>query len=316
MNRTSRLLACDRSHFAPQKVALAALLLLILAGVGPGKALATDAASVADLKYLPDDCDAVITADVNGMISSNAGQKIKAGATEFIDTVKGKMAKDSKILPEDIGRVTFGVSMKGKKGTGVLHMNRAIGEKDFTDLDKATKKAVGKYQLYVQNGDAFCLVDDRTLAVGNEDTLTQALERNGPAKLSDDLKGAMASVDFTKSFAAAMSMKNLVGAGGGQVPPGADGVRTVSLQAEVADDIKLKAVAACKDAATAEQMKQMADGVLASFKANAAQMPPPVSKLLNALETSKTEATLGAALTVDAETLVALVQLAAKGAHP
>ena len=291
-----------------QKLSLAVASILFLAGTGR----AFGAEANADLKYLPDGCDVVVTADVSGMISSSAGQKIKEGAADIIAMAKSKMPKDSKIQPEDVGRVTFGLEVQGKKGAGVMHMTRAVSEKDFPDAEKATKKTVGQHQIYVQNGGGFCLIDDRTIAMGDEESLGKVLERDAPAKLGDDLKAAMGDVDFTKSFAVAMAMKNLLGAAG-PAAAGADGIRTLGMQADVGSNIKLKAVATCKDGPTADQMKQVADGMLAGMKANSAQLPPDAAKLLSALEVSKSGSSIVAGLTVEAETIVNLAKLAAKG---
>ena len=176
--------------------------------------------------------------------------------------------------------------------------------------------------MNVKGNSAYCRIDDRTVAAGEVAALQKVLERNGPAKLSDELTAAMSEVDFSKSVAAAMSTKNFANLAGGaragpinlaSMPGGADATRGAALQADIGNDIQLKVVALYKDAATADQMKKMAEGGVAAMKTQAAQMPPVAAKILNTVEFSASGAILRATATIDSDAVGMLVDLLGKG---
>ena len=296
---------------------LIAVAVLLVAAVAIGAWIMQNSRGGAgdDLRYLPDDPDFVVSADVSGIVSSAAGQKIKARTAGLLSTLNGKMPVNSKFKPEDVGRVTFGGRASDHSGSGIIHMNRACTATDFFGTDNAVKETIGQYRIRVNGNMAYCLLDDRTIAIGTEPLLRQALERNGSAKLSDDLQAAMNEVDFAKSLAVASSAKQLAAAGA--IPGGMSGIRGIALEADIGDDIRFEGVAVCKDAATADQMKKMADGALAGLKLGAAQMPPEAAKLLAALEVSNPGSTVRATLTIEVETLLSLIdKLRPVGALP
>src|SRR5260221_5019622 len=148
------------------------------------------------------------------MISSNAGQTITGRANEMLTAFNKGMPKDSKFKPEDVGRITFGVKVQNKKGAGIIHFNRPVNEQDIPPMARGAKKTVGQYQIVVDGDAAFCQIDPQTIATGNEDSLRKVLERNGPARISDELTAAMSEVDFSKSLAMAGSLKNLANMAG------------------------------------------------------------------------------------------------------
>ncbi|HEV3418374.1 MAG TPA: DUF1559 domain-containing protein, partial [Pirellulales bacterium] len=219
----------------------------------------------------------------------------------------------SKFKPEDVGRMTIGARVQAGQGAGVVHFNRAVTVQDFADASQWVKKSVGRYEMSVSNRVAICRIDDRTVAVGEEAALREVLERDGPAKLSDELTAAMNEVDFSKSLALAGSLKNLAKAAGpagvsmSAMPLGPDAIRGGALQADVGDDIRLKAVAICKDAATADQLKKMGDGMLAAAKMNLAKMPPEAGKILNSVDFSNSGPTIRASAMIEVDTVLSLV---------
>jgi hypothetical protein len=299
-------------------IAVAVFLLLAGGAIGGFLMLTGKSGAGSDLKYLPDDPDFVMSADVSGMLASGAGQKIKARADEMLGALNRGLPKDSKFKPEDVGRIVVGGRAQPPQGAGVVHMNRAVTDQDFPDADKAVKKTVGGYQMNVNNKMAYCRIDDRTLVVGEEESVRKILERNGPARISEELTAAMSEVDFSKSLAMAASLKNLANmAGPGGMSPmpmqGMKDIRGGALQADVGNDIRLKAAVVCKDAAAADQMKKMADGMVAMFKtmgASGGQMPAEAvkaMKILDTLEVSNSGATVRASLTIDVDTILSLI---------
>jgi len=298
---------------------IAVTVLLMLAGVAIGGFLMLTGKSGAgsDLNYLPDDPDFVMSADVSGILASGAGQKIKARADEMLGALNRDLPKDSKFKPEDVGRITFGGRAQPPQGAGVVHLNRVVTDQDFPDADKAVKTTVGGFQMNVSNKTAYCRIDDRTVVAGEEDAVRKILDRNGPARISDELTAAMSEVDFSKSLAIAASLKNLANmAGPGGMNPmsmqGMKGIRCGALQADVGNDIRLQAAVVCKDATTADQMKKMADAGLAMAKMSAGnpQMPPQAAKamkILDTLDVANSGAVVRASLTIDVDTILSLI---------
>lgn len=298
-------------------IAVAALLLLMGGAFGAWMMLSGKAGAGSDLKYLPDDPDFIVTADVNGMISSGAGQKVKAKLQDFVTALNKTVPKDSNFKPEDIGRFTIGVRPMQQQFCGVVHLNRSASDQEFRDAQqKGTGTNVGSYQAVLNNNVLVCRIDDRTFVAGDEPTLRKVIQRNAPANISDELTAAMAEVDFSQSFAIAASLKNLANLGGrGRMPmgpmgmPGMDRIQGGALQADVGNDIRLKGVLLCKDAATADQFKAMADAgmSMAKMQAGNPQMPPQVAKtmkILDTLEITSSGGMLRASLTLDVNTLL------------
>ena len=295
-------------------IAIIVLLFLVGGGVGAWLMLGSKGGLGSDLRYVPDDSDAVLSADVNGFISSGVGQKVKAKTAGMLAEFNRSLPQDAKFKPEDVGRVTVGVSFQSGQMAGVIHMSAAVTDQDFSDGVKGVKKTVGSFHLTIVDGAAFCRIDDYTIAFGHERTLGQVLERNGPAKLSGEVTAAMNEVDFSKSLVGAASLKNL-----GKLPPGTintamipgglDAVRCAALQVDVGTDVRLMLAVICKDANTAEQNRKMADGGIAALKTNAAAIPPAIGKILGTTEISSSGSTVRATATIDSEAIDSLLEL-------
>jgi hypothetical protein len=298
-------------------ITVAALLLLMGGAFGAWLMLSGKGSAGSDLKYLPDDSDFIISADVNGIIASDAGQKVKAKLGDFLAAINKMNSKDSNIKPEDTGRITVGIRAMEKHAAGVVHINRPISDQEFREMQlKGTGTNVGSYQAVILNNALICKIDDHTFVAGDEPIVRKMIARNAPATISDDLTAAMAEVDFSKSFVMAGSLKNLANLGGpGRMPmgpmgmPGMNGIRGGALQADVGSDIRLKAILLCKDSATADRFKAMADaGIsMAKMQAGNPQMPPQAAramKILDTLDISSSAGMLRASLTLDVDTIL------------
>lgn len=306
-------------------IALAIVLFLVGGAIGAFIMLSGKGGAGSDLRYLPDDPDFIATVNVSGLINSGAGQKIKSHSEDMLAAFSKGLPKDSKFKPEDVGRMTFAAKVQDKNGAGVIHFNRPITEQDVPPLASGTKKTVGQYQVAVDHDVAFCLLDPQTLLTGDENTVRKVLERNGSAKMSDELTAAMAEVDFSKPIAVAGSLKNLAsltGAPGRAAPAGVagglggamsgitEGIRGGALQCDVNDDIRMHGVVICKDANTATQIKAMVDGFLPLIKMQAAGAPGPAAKgmkILDTLQVSTSGSSVRADLTIDTDLLISLI---------
>jgi hypothetical protein len=317
-----------RSAGAKRRVSIpliaAAVLVAVIGGaIGAWVFLGGKSGAGSDLRYLPDDPDFVVSANVSGMINSGAGQKIKSHAEGMLAAFSKGLPKDSKFKPEDVGRMTFGVKVHEKNGAGVIHFNRPVTEQEIPPLANGSKKTIGEYQVAVDHDVACCLIDPQTMLTGDENSLRKVLERNGPAKISDDLTAAMAEVDFSKSITLAGLLKSLAPAGGasGQaMPPSAgglgmmsgvtDGIRGAGIQCDMGDDIRVHGVAVCRDSNRANQVKTMADGFLPLIKMMAAQSPGPAAKgmkILDTLQVSISGSTVRADMTIDVDLVLSMI---------
>ena len=291
------------------------VVLLFLVGGGIGAFMMLSKGSIGtDLQFVPDESDIVFSTDVGAIVSSGAGQKVKSRYAEAFNALTQQIQQGGNAKLEDIGRITFGVSAQRQKGAGIIHFNKPIDDQEFSRLPGATKRTVGGHEVILTNGMAFCRLDSRAIVVGDEASLQKVLERNGPAKLSDDLDSSIGEINFSNSFAAALSIKQLAKGGGpvganlGAMPFGPDAIRGMAFQASIDDDIRLKAALLCKDAATADQMKKMADAGLAMSKANAAKMPHNAAKIFDTLDVSNSGAAVRASVTLDVDTILAAAE--------
>ena len=158
-----------------------------------------------DSRFLPDDPDIVATFDGNAILTSAAGKKLRAAMSDMFAQLQAQIPQESKIKPEDIGRITVGIGIRSGENTGVAHFLRPVSEQDFPHREPLNKKTVGAYQLLVGETMSVCFLDGQTVAFGSEEALRKILERNGPAKLSGDLAAAANETDFSKPLAVAMS---------------------------------------------------------------------------------------------------------------
>jgi uncharacterized protein DUF1559 len=295
-------------------IAIVVLLFLVAGGIGAFMMLSKGSIG-SDLQYVPDDSDIVVSVDVGAVITSGTGQKIKSRFADAFNALTKQMQQDGgDAKPEDIGRITFGVSPQREKFAGIAHFNKVIDDQEFARLPNAAKRNVGGHEMFVVNGMGVCRLDNRSIAAGDQESMQKILERNGPAKLSDEVTAAIGAVDFSNSFAAAVATKRLtsgtgaVGANLSAMPFGPDAVRGVALQGAVGDDIRLKAAVLCKDAATADQMKKMADAGIAMSKANAGKMPPAAGKIFDTLDISNSGATIHASVTLDTDSILSAAE--------
>ncbi len=266
-----------------------------------------------DLRYLPDDCDVIATVDVRALWNSGVSQKLKSANPDAFNRLTAQMEHQGNVKPEDFGRMTWGFKVDGAHWSGVLHLNKAITDADLVRPGgpPPIQKQVGPYKLQIVNSVAFCLVDGTTMAMGDESSLNTVLPRTANARVPSDLEAAMKEVDFSKPISMAVATSGILKAPSASamaasmktIPGGTDGVRCAGIQADVNDDIRIKAVSLCKDAAIADQFKKMGEGLLAMAKMNTTAMPPATTKIMDSIAISVSGAQLTATMTIDKDTI-------------
>jgi hypothetical protein len=294
-------------------IAIVVLLFLVGVGIGAFMMLSSHGANADDFFYVPDNADLVLAGDVKGIVSSKV---VNTAMPDAIAMMKAQMKGQTNWTAEDFGRFAGGARLQGLKWAGVMRMNRRVTDADLNEPG-STAETVGQYRFVIHRGTAACRLDAYTVAMGEPSELRAVLERNVPAKLSDEMQAALKEVDLTKNFVGAVSLKNLAAAAASGSLPGltvptipgkSDSIRTAALQADFGNDLAVKVSLICKDATSAEQLKATVDGFLAVAKFNAGKAPPAAMKMLNGLTVSASAETLRASVTLDADTMLELAK--------
>jgi hypothetical protein len=227
-----------------------------------------------EYKYLPDKCQMIAVVNVEDILDSDAYKQIKKDSPEL-----DKMMTDDKQLglkASDVVRITAGGSFDGDgEGVVIIKTKSAIKASDIESKRSPVKYEQvkeGDYTIYAPAkgsfGEAFCVVDDKTLITGKKETLQKVLKRDKKPEFSDSLKSAMSQVRFTKSVAVAMDVKPLQS----KVPKGQPGgpdfseiagkTDGIGIQIDIGSDIDINAVILCKDDKSAEDARKAIDGIL------------------------------------------------------
>jgi Protein of unknown function (DUF1559) len=300
-------------------IAIIVVLFLVGGGIGAWMMLTSRGANADDFFYIPDNADLVLAGDVKGIMTSKV---VNTAMGDAVAAMKAQMKGQTNWAAEDFGRFAGGARLQGLKWAGVMRMNRWVSDADLNEPGSTTQ-TFGSYRFVVVRGTAACRLDSYTVAMGAPSELQAVLERNAPARFSEDMQSAVKEVDFAKNFVAVASVKNLAAAAASGSLPGVtvpkipgmnDSVRTAAIQADFGNDLAIKASLICKDAPSADQLKAMVDGFLAVAKFNAGKAPPAAMKMFNGLTVSTSAATLRASVTLDAETMLELAKLSQQGA--
>lgn len=271
-----------------------------------------------DLRFMPDDANLVFTIDVKSLLASGVGRRFK----EQLPDLK-QLAKNSKVKPEDIERMTMGGRATNEQFCVVIHFTKPIAVEDVLP-GETTKSTVGSHTMYVQAASAATQIDPQSVLIGTVKEVRQVLERNAPPRIPAALEAAMTEADFSKPLAIAVDtsgVAQLVAGQGMANPMGAtlQQIRGFSAYAQVGDDIRLYAAAVCKDSAAAENVRKEIEGLkamVASVKPAApAGQNAAAMNMMNSLSVSTSGATLRASLTIDADTLAGPIMAARAAAN-
>lgn len=223
------------------------------------------------LRWMPDDCSAIGLVNVPAILKSKAVRQGKLDPEEMSADFR-EQGEMTGLEFDQIEWMAFGapteclLSQAGAKPSLVAVVRSKEALRPVKDLPGASstwkRQAVGKKAVYVKEGiepEALCVVDDHTLLMGFPDSLRAVLKRNGPAKLPDRLDRARRMLDRSKAMSIAVVL-----------PQKYDDVDLSSLlisreiltkidavlvEADLGDDLRLSLAAACRDEATALQIK-------------------------------------------------------------
>lgn len=255
--------------------------LLILGLVGGGLwYFVFSSSGPTEARYLPSDCEWIITIKPAQLLESEAGKDLmdalSAEHKEMLSIPEKKLGLRLKDIKQVTIAGTFGklddmVTIFKAKDLDGDDIKKTI-EAGGSSFDQLT---VGDFTIHKDRSSpfAFAVIDGKILILGNADTLQAILERDKKPELSADMQNAMKLVDFGKTFAAAADLRSVPepdkALRGGN--PVIDLVRTalrdkevegLGLQIETGTEVTITITGTCKDSSTAEDYRRMIDGAV------------------------------------------------------
>ncbi len=246
----------------------------------------------------PNDPDVLGLIEVGQIIDSPAFKQI---ASEFPDLSKNldqPLDKNTKLTPRNFSSIFFAANTTRQDFVIVFNLN------DETQIDEVLSEAqqakatqIGDYTLYaLENGQALCLVDENTIAVGPTKSLTEVLKRDDEATVSETLTSAWENIDGEQHIYVVATLDKLTKQVAGQIPAGIPltpatlAKLTTATFTAVTDkkNLTLAANLDCTDAATADQLKALIDlGLQAALQDE--NNPTELKQALKALKSSTDE---------------------------
>jgi hypothetical protein len=312
-----------------------------------------------DDDYLPDRTFIVGSVNLPEMRKSRTYQEGKNQAKFLVDAIEKGLSEYMGIPAANIARFTLGVGVGERRGIEDLKVITTIKPITAAQIKEAKKPApdyrnfthkeskVNGFTVFEENysfafepkdsgeseprvfsGQAFYLVEEKTVLFGRIDTLKIVLGRKEKPALSANMKaGLKAGAADTWTLVIDLQAmperpkKSLLSdldriAGLTDV---FGSVQTLSLRGSSADKIKAFATVACKDAASAAEAKKVADGGLVFLKGELKgdpNLPPTVQaalkelrNLLDGVKLSTNDAQVRAEVVIEARAAIAIVQL-------
>ena len=190
------------------------------------------------MRYLPNDCLVIATANVDEVMSSSIYQQMKKDLPHFEDG-ELNMEQEMGIAPSNISRITFAAGGKMESSHDsdavmVIHLKKAVSATDIKSNKKVTsfqkdvkyeETKIGSATVFEEtyrsvfldgkadrvHGMAFCLPESTLLVTSPRlEILRNILERGKTPELSEGMQNAMNETDFSKTMAVAVNVKGLM----------------------------------------------------------------------------------------------------------
>jgi len=237
-----------------------------------------------EVYYLPNNCQLIVSLRPQQMVESAAWKDVRKEIVEGSKDPEKDLEQLTGFSISNVQQLVLGVAMGADSNNpDVVFVVKTVNP--VTAEEMKSKKGggsiqetkVGNYTIYESMPAAFCVVESKLVVVGKLDTLKKIFERNKAAELGDGLRAAIKNVDFSKSIAAALDMKesyaklqdsskkngldmDKVLEQAGITNPMGD-IEGAAYEVDMGKDIKMKSVLLCKDSKTAEDMKKISDGM-------------------------------------------------------
>jgi len=190
------------------------------------------------MRYLPNDCLVVGTANVDELMSSSIYQQMKKDRPQLEDGERN-LEQEMGIAPSNISRVTFAAGGKMDSPSDsdlvmVIRLKKAMSATDIRSNKKvrASQKDVKYEEVKIgsiavfeetyrysfggekaerEHGMAFCLPESTLIITCPKlEVLKKILERGKSPEFSEGMQNAMSEADFSKTMAGAVNIKGLM----------------------------------------------------------------------------------------------------------
>jgi hypothetical protein len=315
--------------FPIKKIALVAVAFLVVVALGYGGwSLLSGGGGSAGMKFMPDNTRILVSVRPADYMKSGVWAEIKKEMPEA-DKILTDSTKEAPFQVEDVSQVLVGVgdytkeeaviAIEFKKAVKlddvIAFLNKTAGGKQKT----FTEEKVGSYTIKADKEVSLCQVSDKLIVGGSPSALKAVLERDKKPAFTDGLQKALKDADLSQTVSVVFDVKPFASdpmIGGTAKGAGIDvsSVESAVINIAVTSDVKVNAIAQCKDAKTAEEYRKMAEGgVLMAKKALGAQMPKDVIDIIDALKVKDKDKQLTAEVAIKVAPLIPLAKQALGG---
>lgn len=298
---------------------VAVVAVLVVVAVVAGKMLFGGGGVTKAVRYLPDDCEVLVSLNADSVFKSKLYQKLEKDEAAKIQKAFGNMEKEIGLKPTDISRITVGTNISKRQAVVIIELNKAIDPKDlmkkaaesmkmFVPKDQKMEwkeEQVGGVTLYVHpvefRDEAYHFPDNKTFVVGMPKILRTILERKGPPAASSKTQTLVGQLKPSRALTAAFDIGDQVS----KLPPiplpgAAEALKSATaaaVHADVGADVQIAASLTFKEEDPAKKLQEEIDKGRAEFdKAEGA--PAELRELLKNLKVSRSGKTISAEITI------------------
>ncbi|WP_254513930.1 hypothetical protein [Anatilimnocola floriformis] len=253
------------------------------------------------LELAPNNPDVLALVEVGKIIDSPLFAKITSAYPEVAKALDQPLEKDSKLTPRSFSSIFVAANTEKQDFVIVFNLTQETEIDAVLSEEQQTKGTkIGEYTLYtLTNGQALCLVDETTIAVGPAKTLTAVLKRDDEAEVSEALSSAWENIGDDQQIYIVATLDKLVKQGASQIPAGLPITPEMLANLKIATftantdkkNLTLTAGLDCTNADTANQLKALLDlGMRAAQQDETT--PAEVKEVLRSVKAKTDEETL------------------------
>jgi len=261
----------------------------------------------------PNNPDVLALIEVGQIIDSPAFAKITSAFPEVAQALDQPLDKSTKLTPRSFGSIFVAANTEKQDFVIVFNLTEEVElDEVLSDEQQSKGTMIGEYTLYsLDNGQALCLVDETTIAVGPQKSLTAVLKRDDEAELSETLSAAWENIDGEQQIYVVATLDKLVKQGAAAIPAGLPitpeilgNLKTATFTATTdKKNVTLSAGLDCTDAGTANQLKGLLDLVLRGAQQDE-NTPAELKQVLRGLKPSTDEEILSVDFQIGFELLL------------
>jgi hypothetical protein len=261
----------------------------------------------------PNNPDVLGLIEVGQIIDSPA---FKQFASEFPDLSKNldqPLDKTTKLTPRNFQSIFFAANTTQQDFVIVFNLTEETEIDEVLSADQQAKGTkIGDYTLFaLDNGQALCLVDENTIAVGPHKSLSAVLKRDDEAEVSETLTAAWENIDGEQQIYVVATLDKLTKQAAGSIPAGIPLTPATLAKLNTATftattdkkNLTLSLNLNCTDADTANQLKSLLELGLQAAQQDESN-PAEVKRALKALKSSTDEEILAVDFQVGLNTIL------------